>query len=147
MRRGYKFENEIQKVADYINSVGGHAHKNNAERTIDGIYLKGEPFDYEIFLPEYKCVFDSKECKTDVWHMQKKDILQAENLKHCKNCGLEAYFLICFESDNVVQIDIDDVIEVLKTGKKSIHKEIGKKWELLEIIKHLNQERTKSEPR
>ncbi len=67
--------------------------------------------------------------------MQKKDIVQANNLKKCKNCGINAYFLIFFEDKEVKQIDIDDVIEVLKSGKKSINKELGKEWEVLKIIK------------
>lgn len=67
--------------------------------------------------------------------MKDKDIKQAENLKHCKNAGLEAYFLICFENKEVKQIDIDDVIEILKTGKKGINKNLGIDWELLEVLK------------
>lgn len=133
-RRGFNFEAQIRKVADYINSVGGHAHKNNADRTVDGIYLKGECFDWEMFLPDYKCVFDSKECKTDTWHIVKKDIIQAEHLKHCKNCGFDAYFLICFEGYDVRQVDVDDVIEILKKGSKSIKKDGFPSWELIKIL-------------
>ena len=88
-----------------------------------------------MFYKEYKAVFDAKECKEENWHMQKKDIVQANNLKKCKNCGINAYFLIFFEDKEVKQIDIDDVIEVLKSGKKSINKELGKEWEVLKIIK------------
>jgi hypothetical protein len=93
MQKGHAFEKQVEKVADYINTSGGHAHKNHAERTIEGTYIKGEPFDWEMFIPNYHCAFDTKECKDDTWHMQPKDIVQAENLKHCKNAGLEAYFL------------------------------------------------------
>jgi len=118
----------------YINSIGGHAHKNYAKRLEDGTYVEGEPFDYEAFIPGYHCVFDAKECATSVWYMKPKDIKQAENLKHCKNSGLEAYFLIYFENKEVKQIDIDDVIEVLKTGKKGISKKLGRDWELIRRI-------------
>lgn len=67
--------------------------------------------------------------------MKDKDIKQAENLKHCKNAGLEAYFLIYFENKEVKQIDIEDVIEVLKTNKKGINKNLGTDWRLLEVLK------------
>lgn len=68
--------------------------------------------------------------------MKDKDIKQAENLKHCKNAGLEAYFLIYFENKEVKQIDIDDVISVLKTGKKGINKSLGTDWRLVEVLKN-----------
>lgn len=120
---------------DYINSTGGHAHKNYAKRLEDGTYIQGEPFDYEAFIKGYHCVFDAKECQGPIWYMKDKDIKQAENLKHCKNVGLEAYFLIYFENKEVKQIDIDNVIEILKTGKKGINKNLGIDWELLEVLK------------
>lgn len=80
-------------------------------------------------------MFDAKECQNPIWYMKDKDIKQAENLKHCKNAGLEAYFLIYFENKEVKQIDIDAVIEVLKTNKKGIDKNLGKDWGLLEVLK------------
>lgn len=121
---------------NYINSTGGHAHKNYPKRLEDGTYLQGEPFDYEAFVKNYHCVFDAKECQGPVWYMKEKDIKQAENLKHCKNVGLDAYFLILFENKEVKQLDIDDVIEVLKTGKKGIRKDIGREWRLMEVLKN-----------
>ena len=66
-KKSTQFENKIKQVCDYIEEIGGHAHKNHAERLQDGTYIKGEPFDYEIFLPNYKAVFDAKECKTREW--------------------------------------------------------------------------------
>lgn len=134
MRKGYKFEKQIQKVLDYVNSIGGHAHKNHPERTVDGTYIKGEVFDYEVFLPNYKACFDAKEVVTDTWYMLKKDIIQAENLKHCKNAGLQAYFLIYFKNRGVLQIDVDKVIKVLEQGKKSINYTLGCEWDLLSEI-------------
>ena len=29
-RRGFIFENQIKKVCDYVEAIGGHAHKNYA---------------------------------------------------------------------------------------------------------------------
>ena len=134
MQKGRSFEKQIEKVMDHINSTGGHAHKNYAKRLEDGTYIQGEPFDYEAFIKNYHCVFDAKECKENIWYMKEKDIKQAENLKHCKNAGLDAYFLILFESKEIRQIDIDVVIEVLKQNKKGINKKMGREWELLKKI-------------
>lgn len=133
-RRGYQFENKIKQVCDYVEEIGGHAHKNHAERLQDGTYIKGEPFDYEIFLPNYKAVFDAKECKTNKWHMADKDIKQCDEMKKCKNAGLKAYFLICFEGHDVRMIDVDTVIESLKYGCKTIPAADNPKWDLIEIL-------------
>lgn len=140
MQKGRDFEKRVEKVLDYIDSIGGHAHKNNAFRTIEGDFIKGEPFDYEAFIPGYHCVFDAKKSATDVWHMQKKDLIQANNLKKCKNAGLNAYFLICFENNDVKEIDIDKVVDVLERGSKSIPKKLGTEWQLLKIL----EERSKA---
>jgi len=133
-RRGYKLEHEIDKVIKYIDSTNGFATKLYPNKTIDGIFIAGEPFDYFILLPKYKVAFDAKECAGTTWNMKPKDIKQANNLKKVKNAGLHAYFLILFENKDVRQIDIDEVIEVLKQGKKSISMELGKEWELIKIL-------------
>ena len=138
MRKGQYLESQLNKVIKYVNEIGGHAHKNNPNRTVEGIYLTGEPFDYEIFLRDYKACFDAKEVKGNVWNLKEKDIKQAENLKHCKNTGLEAYFLILFNQKELLEIDVDKVIEELKKGKKSIHKRKGTKSKLNDILKETN---------
>lgn len=133
-RRGFLFEQQIQKVCDYVEAIGGHAHKNHAERLQDGTYIKGEPFDYEIFLPNYKAVFDAKESKTRKWHMVDKDVRQCNEMKKCKNAGLKAYFLICFEGKDVRMIDVDTAIETLKKGRKTISAGENPSWDLIEIL-------------
>lgn len=133
-RRGYVFENQLEKVCEYVEKIGGHAHKNHPERLQDGTYIKGEPFDYEIFLPNYKAVFDAKECKTNKWHMVEKDIRQCDEMKKCKNAGFKAYFLICFEGRNVRMIDVDYVIDNLKKGSKTISAEGFPKWDLIKML-------------
>lgn len=134
-RRGYLFEQQIQNVCDYVEKIGGHAHKNHAERLQDGTYIKGEPFDYEIFLPNYRAVFDAKECKTNKWHMVDKDIKQCNEMKKCKKAGLAAYFLVCFEGKVVKMIDVDTVIETLKRGSRTISAEGNPEWDLIIKIK------------
>lgn len=105
-----------------------------AERLQDGTYISGEPFDYEIFLPNYKAVFDAKECETRKWHMVDKDIKQCDELKKCKNAGFKAYFLICFEGKDVRMVDVDVAIETLKRGSKTISAEGNPSWDLIKIL-------------
>lgn len=137
MRKGYKLETQIQKVLDYVNAIGYHAHKNHPERTVDGVYRKGEPFDYEILTPSIKDCFDAKEVQDDTWNMKKKDIVQAENLKHVKNAGLRGYFLVQFGAGSYpMMIDVDKVVNILKKNKKSIHKNLGVKWDVPEVLKN-----------
>lgn len=137
MRKGYKLEAQIQKVLDYVNAIGYHAHKNHPERTVEGVYRKGEPFDYEILTPNIKDCFDAKEVKGDTWNMKKKDIVQAEHLKHVKNAGLRAYFLIQFGVGTYpLMIEVDKVICLLKQNTKSIPKSIGVKWDVPEVLKN-----------
>ena len=41
-----ELEHMINKLIDYVEKLGYHGHKNNAERLFDGKYIKGEPYDY-----------------------------------------------------------------------------------------------------
>ena len=113
MQRGRNFERQIEKVIDYIEKLGFHGHKNYAKRTSEGLYLEGECFDYEIFLPNRHDCFDAKKCK---------------------NAVCNAYFLICFENRDVRQIDVDIVIDYLKQNKKSIKKQGLPTWELIKKL-------------
>ena len=132
--RGKSFERQINKVCEYINSIGGFAHKLCAERNIQGTFIKGEPFDYIVLMKEYKAVFDAKECKTRKWRMVEKDIRQCDEMKKCKNAGLKAYFLICFEDGDVRMIDVDTAIATLKRGSKTISAEGNPSWDLIKIL-------------
>jgi len=134
MQKGRNFEKQIEKVIDYIEKLGFHGHKNYPKRTSEGLYLEGECFDYEIFLPNRYDCFDAKESKTDTWHIVKKDIRQVNELKKCKNAGCKAYFLICYEKKDVRMIDVDIVIEYLKQNKKSIKNKGLPKWDLIESL-------------
>lgn len=131
---GKAFEKQINKVCHYINSIGGFASKLSPERLYDGTYIKGEAFDYIVLMKEYKACFDAKYISGTVWRMQQKDIKQCNNLKKCKNAGLQAYFLICFESGDVRQIDVDTAIDTLKNNSKTISATGNPSWELLKIL-------------
>lgn len=134
MQRGRSFEKQIEKVIEYVEQLGFHGHKNYANRLLDGTYIKGESFDYEIFLPNRHDCFDAKEAKTDIYHIVKKDIKQINELKKCKNAGCNAYLLICFERKDVRMIDVDVIINLLKNNKKSIKREDNPSWDLIKIL-------------
>lgn len=135
MQSGRSFEKQIEKVIEYIEKLGFHGHKNYARRLQDGTYIDGECFDYEIFLPNRHDCFDAKQCKTDTWHILKKDIKQTNELKKCKNAGCNAYFLICFENKDVRMVDVDIIIRALKQNIKSIKNNRLPIWDLIEVIK------------
>lgn len=145
MQKGKSLEKQIDNLCKYINSIGYHAHKNNPLRTLDGTYLAGEPYDYEIFLmangTPYHACFDAKECTDFVWHMKPKDIKQAETLKHCKNAGADAFFLIYFVPlKTLLKIDIDEVICILKEGRKSVPSTCGTAWNIHELLRSIGTE-------
>lgn len=131
-------ESQIDKIIDKVNAMGYHGHKNNPNRTIDGIFLSGEPYDYDLFLPNYKACFDAKMCDAEKWHMQKKDIKQSNYLKKCKNSGMDSFFLVYFtKKKKLVMFDVDIVIEKLKTTK-SIEIEVGCEWPIMHILDALS---------
>lgn len=103
--------------------MGFHAHKNQPERTYSGKFIKGEPFDYEIFTDRFKWCFDAKECKSDSWSLTNAKITQVNALKQCKNAGLDAFFLVYFYPvKKLIRFDVDLIIE---TEKKSLTPEDG----------------------
>lgn len=66
--------------------------------------------------------------------MVEKDIKQCNEMKKCKNAGLKAYFLICFEEHDVRMIDVDTAIATLKKGSKTIPAEGNPSWDLIKIL-------------
>lgn len=94
MRKGHLLEREINKFLVWLDAQGIHGHKNNSSRTIDGIFLKGEPFDYEIIHNNRIYCFDAKECHADTW--KPTNLIQQNNLIKCKRHGAIAFYLIYF---------------------------------------------------
>ena len=136
--KGKSLETQIDRLCERINSMGYHAHKNHPKRLGDGTRVEGEPFDYEILLPRYHACFDAKECHNESWHMLKKDIMQAENLRHCKSAGCDAFFLIYFfDTRKLLRFDIDAVLSVLQKNQKTIKQEIGSEWNIGTIINQI----------
>ena len=59
---------------------------------------------------------------------------QCDEMKKCKNAGLKAYFLICFEGHDVRMIDVDTAIATLKSGSKTISAAGNPSWDLIKIL-------------
>lgn len=134
MRKGFEFENELNRVSKYLNSVGVHMHKNHANRTNEGVYLEGEPFDYEVISKGKIHCFDAKECATARWSLSNAKLSQVNNLVACARNGAQAYFLVWFkETNKIIRFDAELVKSALINGKKSLKPEEGLKWEWTEL--------------
>ena len=134
MRRGFEFENELNKLSKYLNSIGIHMHKNHAKRTESGVYLEGEPFDYEILKGGELHVFDAKECSSAHWNLSNAKLSQLNNMLVCHKNGAQAYFLVWFKlSNKIVRFDAELVRQALVDGKKSLREEDGQLWQWTEL--------------
>lgn len=134
MRRGFTLETQFNNLIKYVNASGGHAHKNNASRLIDGTFVQGEPFDYEVFIDGKMMMFDAKECKADKWQFFDKDVKQAENLKNCKANGFDAFFAVYFyNTKKLIKFDVDIFIKALADGRKSLTPSEGSEWSFEEF--------------
>ena len=134
MRRGFEFENELNRLSKYLNSAGVHMHKNHANRTESGLWLEGEPFDYEVISDGVIHCFDAKECSANRWNLKNAKLNQLNNLLICAKNGAEAYFLVWFKAINqIIRFDASRVQEALINGKKSLTPEEGQKWQWTEL--------------
>ena len=134
MRRGYEFENELNRVSKYLGSVGIHMHKNHARRTESGIYLEGEPFDYEVISHGKIYCFDAKECSAKAWNLSNAKLHQLNNLLICHKNGAEAYFLVWFKQSNqIIRFDAELVKQAMIDGKGHLNPEEGRKWDWTEL--------------
>ena len=139
MRRGHEFENELNRVSKYLNANGIHMHKNHARRTEQGIYLEGEPFDYEVISGGVIHCFDAKECSGTRWNLSNAKLSQLNNLLVCQKNGAQAYFLVWYRNENaVIRFDVDLVRQKLADGQKSLTKEEGKQWQWTELLTSKN---------
>jgi penicillin-binding protein-related factor A (putative recombinase) len=135
MRRGFYFEIQLEKIIEHLNENNVHAHKNHPRRTTGGVYVEGEPFDYEVFTRRGVHVFDAKESKTDEWSLSNAKAGQIKHLQNCKIIGgAEAYFLVLFEYEHVRRFDVEFVIKSITDGKKSLTKEEGAPWDWTELL-------------
>jgi penicillin-binding protein-related factor A (putative recombinase) len=116
-----------------LNSAGIHAHKNHAERTVDGVYLSGEPFDYEVMTSPLHC-FDAKETQKAAWPLSNAKPHQVKNLLNCKRHGAEAYFLVLFPEQKLRRFDVDYVVDAMKEGRKSLKSDDGEEWDWKQFL-------------
>lgn len=126
MAAGGKFlERQVDDLVKYTINSGFFAHKLKPNRTHNGVYIKGqgEPFDFIFLLRDCCLAFDAKETVTDKYNIRDKDIKQLNNLKKAKNAGADAFLLILFPEQHLCQIDVDEVIEILESGRRTIHYE------------------------
>ncbi len=134
MRRGFQFENELNRLAKFLNSSGVHMHKNHAHRSIDGTFIEGEPFDYEIIVNGVIHCFDAKECSAKTWSLTNAKLNQLNNMLVCQKNGAQAYFLVWFKQVNkLIRFDADMIQQALICGKKSLRPEEGKIWSWTEF--------------
>ena len=139
MRRGHEFEAELNRVSKYLNANGIHMHKNHAHRTEQGIYLEGEPFDYEVISGGVIHCFDAKECAGKRWNLSNAKLSQLNNLLVCRKNGAQAYFLVWYRNENaVIRFDAELVRQKLADGQKSLTKEEGKEWQWTELLTSKN---------
>lgn len=135
MRRGFEFEILLNRLIQDLNDAGFHAHKNYARRTNSGIYLDGEPFDYEIFHSGVLTAFDAKECAGERWSLKNAKPHQIKNLLACAKNGARAYFLVWFKRlDKIIRFNAVQVNEALANGKKSLTPDDGKAWSSDELF-------------
>ena len=110
--RGKSLENALNKYITYLESVGIHAHKNHANRSHDGKYLAGEPFDYEIFRDKTLIAFDAKECKSNSFQTTNCKLSQIKSLQDIERHGGEAFFLVYFFLTNsLVKYTLEQVMK------------------------------------
>ena len=135
MRRGHEFEAELNRVSKYLNANGIHMHKNHARRTEQGIYLEGEPFDYEVISGGIIHCFDAKECAGRRWNLSNAKMSQLNNLLVCRKNGAQAYFLVWYRNENtIIRFDAELVRQKLADGQKSLTPEEGDEWEWTELL-------------
>ena len=134
MRRGFQFEIELNRVSKYLNSIGVHMHKNHARRTESGLYLEGEPFDYEVIANGVIHCFDAKECMAKSWNLKNAKLSQLNNLLVCQKNGAQAYFLVWFRNENkIIRFDVNVIKQALIDDKKSLKPEEGQLWQWTEL--------------
>ena len=128
-RRGHGFEIQLERLGEYLASIGIHMHKNHARRALDGTFIEGEPFDYEIIRDGKIHCFDAKECEGKRWSLKNAKLRQVHELLVCAKNGAEAYFLVLFKPDRVVRFDAELVRAAIEAGKKSLGPEEGVTWD------------------
>lgn len=142
MQKGKTLENYLSYLVNFINSHGGHAHKNYALRTSSGQVVSnhGEPFDFEFFAQNKIICLDAKECSSEKLNI-KSFLSKANNAKQFENfknisrlnkfyvCGFLIYFINNSHTLDITKclrfIEINYFLNTLKDGKKFFSSDSG----------------------
>lgn len=135
IRRGAYLELQVGRLLKELADKGIHGHKNHAFRNEAGIYIEGEPFDYEIFANGILYAFDAKECHGKRWNLSNAKPRQIQSLKRLKNHGADAFFLVYYVPEGLRKFDVDIVIDAIKRGAKSLTFKEGVNWEWQTMLK------------
>lgn len=135
-QRGVYLERQLNNLLTHLGNVyGAYGHKNHAFRAIDGRFLQGEPFDYEILYKNKLYCFDAKECKQSRWNLSNAKIGQLNALMACKKNGADAFFLVYFwKTNQLIKYDVEKVCKALEAKKASLTPEEGEVWTWEEIV-------------
>lgn len=133
MRRGHYLEGQLKKILNCLNERGVHAHKNHPERTTGGVYIEGEPFDYEVLVSPPHC-FDAKESGKEAWSLANAKPSQVKHLLNCAEHGAEAYFLVLFKPRTLRRFDVRLVLKAMQEGRSSLHVSEGCDWRWEELL-------------
>ena len=127
--RGKHLEREIDRLISWLDEQGIHGHKNHVKRTEGGVYLEGEPFDYEVFCNGKFAAFDAKECHERRWNLANAKLSQIRHLLNLRKHGADAFFLVYFaQSKRLVKFDVELVRKAIASGAKSLTADEGSDW-------------------
>lgn len=150
-RAGMLLENYLNQMCEFLNNMGFHAHKNNAMRNYAGKFIKGEPFDYELFINGKVYCFDAKENMSyaDKWkvlltgnrgHANERILKQAINLLNCKRNGADAFFLVAFGKGagrlpfSLVKFDAELVYNAIMNRTRFLMFDQGTEFDINKIL-------------
>ena len=154
-RRGNTLEQYINDLIATLPHIHVHGHKNNPLRTMQGVTLKGEPFDYEIFMPDCIPLFDAKECsdKTCRWNISgfydestrlfsQLNAMYWAKYTHTSHLWefIKAYFLVWFrhsKDNQFIAFDVFTVNNAIIEDRKYLTPIDGEAWELVSEIQKL----------
>lgn len=152
MQKGKTLENYLSYLVNFINSHGGHAHKNYTLRTSSGQVVSnhGEPFDFEFFAQNKIFCLDAKECSTEKLNIKAflnksnnaKQFKHFENISHLnKNfyvCGFLIYFIknsFSLKVDKCLRfIEINYFLNSLNDSKKYFSSDSGVPFQPMNFI-------------
>lgn len=125
----------LNQYLERLNERGIHGHKNNANRSHDGKYISGEPFDYEFLFRGVLYAFDAKECESSRFSLSNCKLHQVKNLFDLSGHGAKAFFLVYFKNEKkLIQYKVEQVRQWLASGIKSVKSDQGEEVNLCDMI-------------